>query len=225
MDFEKKYFEKYREQKLRTNFFNSLIRKLIKKSGRILDIGCAYGFYLKYLENDYETYGIDISLHAVEKAKQICKHSKIAVMSAERLEFKNNFFDLILCLDILEHLINPRKCLDDCKKILKDNGFLIVGVPNTKSILKKLKGTEWFAYRDKTHISIFDKEKWEELFKEHNFEILKCFSEGFWDIPYVKFLKSLQKVFLIPGVIQYKLKRILIPPIGENLIYILRCKK
>lgn len=225
MNFEKEYFERYKEQKLRTNFFNSLIRNLVKKNSRILDIGCAYGFYLKYLEKDYETYGIDISLHAVEKAKQICKDSKIAVMSAERLEFKNNFFDLILCLDVLEHSINPKKCLENCRAILKNNGFLIVSVPNTKSIFKNLKGKDWFAYKDKTRISVFDREKWEELFKRYNFEILKCFSEGFWDISYFKFLKQLQKIFLIPGVIQYKLKKIIIPPIGENLIYILMCKK
>ena len=88
-------------------------------------------------------------------------------------------------------------------------------------ILLFLKKDNWFGFTDKTHLSILPKKEWIDLLKKYEFRITKLASDGFWDIPYFSFLpKSIQKAFLIPGYAQYKLKRLVMPPIGENLIII-----
>lgn len=217
--FEKDYFKEYKENVFRNKFWVSYIKENIQKGIKILVMGCAYGYLPKRLEENYEVYGIDISNYAIDQAKKISKKSKFKVMDAENIRLKQKF-DVIFCLDILEHLENPEKCIKSCNKLLNQGGLLIISIPNLNSLLKPLKGVNWFGYRDKTHVSLLKPKRWKRLLKRNNFRIVKEFTDGFFDIPYFSFLKFLQKLFLIPGWLQYKIKKPFIHKIGENLILI-----
>lgn len=227
--FGKEYFYKYRNHKLRSKFWKTFLNKNLNQNNgrpRILDVGCAYGFLLQELESSFETYGIEISKYAVDKARKIAKESKIYTANAENFYFKSNFFDAIFCLDTLEHLKIPEKCIKICSKIIKKNGLLIVSVPNLRSALKGFKGCDWFAYRDKTHVSLLPPEQWKSNLEKNHFKIIKIFSDGFFDPPYVSFLpaKFQRIIFLFPGWLQYKTKKIFIPSIGENIIIVAKKK-
>ncbi len=218
--FTKKYFKKYKEQKWRWKFWEDFLKKKLEKGAKILEIGCAYGYLLKLLEKRYKTYGVDISPYAIEKAKKICKKTKFFVGNIEKIKLKNNF-SAILCFDVLEHLKHPEKCIKKCYRALKKDGFLIISVPNTKSIFKPIKKEKWFGYRDKTHISLYPPEKWKKLIEGAHLTIVLQFTDGFFDIPYFPCIpKFFQKIFLIPGYLQYKLKKPFIKKIGENLIIV-----
>lgn len=89
-----------------------------------LDVGCAYGFVVELLkELGYEAYGVDISKFAVAKERG-------AILGdAENLPFKRSSFDLITCFETIEHLRNPELFLEECHRILKPSGVLIVSTP------------------------------------------------------------------------------------------------
>lgn len=108
-----------------------------KNNGKALDIGCAFGFFLKYLPN-FEKYGIDISIYAIERAKAIPK-VKFFVHSIEnKTNFKKNYFDVITAFDVLEHLNNLSNALAEIRRLLKKDGILLFTFPNTDCLIGKL---------------------------------------------------------------------------------------
>lgn len=230
--FNKKYFTKNYPQslidekkKLNNKFWIRYLRRL-KPNGKLLDIGCGEGFFLEVAQKHWETYGVDISEYAINKAKKRCKKTRLYVQDATKLDFDNNQFDIIVCFDVLEHLPEPKLCLLNCNRILKANGLLLISTPNLHSLGRIWKQKNWFGYRDSTHISILSKKVWIEFLAHSNFSILKIFYDWLWDSPYFSkapvFLQHL--IFKIPSTLLFCLGIHSTKVLGENL-YITTIKK
>jgi len=214
----KKYFGQYFWAR---RYYAQLIKKH-KKSGRVLEIGCGLGDLLHFLEENFETYGIDISDYAIKKAKKKAKNSILKVMKAKDIDaFRKNFFDVIVSCHLLEHLPNPSLVLAKIGQILKKDGIVLIAVPNTSSLGRKMKKQNWVGLRDKTHISLLPPDQWLNLLRKNGLEPFKKFSDGFWDAPYLPLIPSLlQKIlFGLPCGIQAVLGFSFLPvPLGESLI-------
>lgn len=107
-----------------------------KDSSRILDIGIGYGFVEELIKNrNHILYGIDISDTAVANLKKRLK-GHFFVQSIYKLTFKKKFFDVVMALEVLEHIPPSKilKVLSSIKKILKDNGVLIISVPTNEGL-------------------------------------------------------------------------------------------
>lgn len=86
----------------------------------LLDVGCGEGNYF-HLYKDKEYFGIDL----LEST-----NPRIIKCNAENILFKDNYFDTVVCMDVLEHVTYPNKVLKEIYRILKPNGKLILSVPN-----------------------------------------------------------------------------------------------
>ena len=106
--------------------------KNLPKWKRILDIGCGNGEFSCHFFNKYEAvYGIDISETAVKIArKKKIIAEQIDLDNCPRLPFELKFFDTIVCTEVIEHLINFQNVFKLFHEVLKDDGVLIVTVPN-----------------------------------------------------------------------------------------------
>jgi len=185
-------------------YYALLIRKY-KRTGRVLEIGCGFGDLLRFLQKDFKTYGIDISNYVIKEAKKKTKNSILRVMRAEKIDtFKKGSFDIIISCHVLEHLPNPSLVINKMAMILKEGGIVLIVVPNTSSLGKKIKKQNWVGLKDKTHISLFSPKKWLELLRRSGLEPFKVFSDGLWDSPYLPLIPSFfQKIlFGLPGGIQ-----------------------
>jgi SAM-dependent methyltransferase len=132
--------------------YNKIIK--YKKSGRFLDVGCAFGFFAKKFEKDFEVFGFDISNHAIKKAKQLLpkfKNNFFVHNAEEKWPFPKKFFDVILMWHIIEHLPHPKKCLENAFNCLKDDGILFIGFPTKLFELPK-----WLVKSKKTIQKIND---------------------------------------------------------------------
>ncbi len=212
-DFEENYFTDYKEQTFRWEFWSNYINKNFQCP--TLEIGCSYGFLYKYLRN-YT--GVDISKHAIKIAQKQNKEA-FQVMDAEKLDFKNNQFNLILTLDLLEHLNNPENCIKECARVLKQGGSIIISTPNPESKSKRVKGKNWFAHKDKTHVSIHNANYWIKLLKKYNFVVTVNKTIDLFDFPYFN------KLFILINLILYKIKKPFINKYGDNLVIIARIDK
>lgn len=101
-----------------------------RPSGFAIDIGCGGGYTAKILEPRWRTVAADLSQEALQLSQQrgvsrLCQVD----MTRFSLPFKNNSFDLILALDVIEHVEDDVRALAECRRILKDDGLLIVTVP------------------------------------------------------------------------------------------------
>lgn len=102
---------------------------------KVLDIGCGRGFYVNALascEFIKEIIGIDKNERYLEVARKnkIDKRVKIMKGSVYAIPFKDNFFDLVICSEVLEHLKNESMALNEIKRVMKRNGELIITVPS-----------------------------------------------------------------------------------------------
>lgn len=106
---------------------------------KVLDIGAGYG-YIERLISKYKLvkiYGNDISENAIRNLKERFKGS-FKQESVYKMKYERNFFDIIFILEVLEHVPPSKtfKVLEDVKKILKKNGYLILSVPTNEGLEK-----------------------------------------------------------------------------------------
>ncbi len=131
----KNYFKIEKEHWLmkirRTIVQDSLDRYLGKapKHTKLLDFGCGSGIFVEELEKaGFDAHGVDISDEAVRfGALQGIKN--LSVIDSHKINFPDNTFDVVLSMDVLEHLEDEEWALKEIERILKPNGIFVVMVP------------------------------------------------------------------------------------------------
>lgn len=100
---------------------------------RLLDIGCGRGKIAFFLKNKAsEIYGVDNSKRELQFAKKNGLKVKLIDLDKSKLPFKNNFFDTVTCLDVIEHVRNPFTLVNEAFRVLKKNGSFILSAPNIR---------------------------------------------------------------------------------------------
>ena len=157
------------------------------KKGEILDIGCGTGDFLKHMASSgWHAYGVE-----TDRGAKIIAEKKLGKKIEEKLDLLNreNKYDVISMWHVLEHVYDVEKYLKKVYKLLKDDGVLVVGVPNCASYdAKKYKGN-WVAYDLPIHLSHFRKNNIEALAKKSSFE-LKQIKPLFFDAYYIGMLSA-----------------------------------
>ena len=156
----------------------------IPKGGNMLDIGCSGGNTLCYLkENNIidEAVGVDfMNIPQSNQQNLLIDKFILADLQQQQLNLPEQYFDTMLCADVLEHLLDPWATLEYLKKFMKKGGLLIISIPNIRefSALRKifLKGDFLYApsgILDKTHLRFFCKKNIQELVSGAGFVIEK----------------------------------------------------
>ncbi|MEM2351978.1 MAG: class I SAM-dependent methyltransferase [Thermoproteota archaeon] len=98
---------------------------------RILEVGCGDGGVIQLLRPlNNEVFGVDISETAIARCQEKGIKAFLLDVSSEPLPFEDDFFDVVICLETLEHLTNPYYALMEMRRVLKNKGKLICSVPN-----------------------------------------------------------------------------------------------
>lgn len=172
------------------SYFSNIRKDLIslidpkKKDLKILEVGAGYGETLHYLKQNgvaLEAIGVDIfeDTHNKQRYKSI---DRFIFGNIEDLSFPeyDNYFDIILLPDVLEHIFEPQKILNKLKGYLKVDGNIIVSMPNIRhySALKKIFIEGDFRYEDSgifdyTHVRFYCKKNIHELLKNSGYTVKK----------------------------------------------------
>jgi len=151
--------------------------------GKILDVGCGAGGNLKTLqEQGWDPYGIEISEVAAAHARRLVTEN-IHTGTLESAPFSAKSFDLVLMSHSLEHLPSPLEALQRIHRLLKDDGLLVVSVPNLKSLEFKLFGPWWFQLDPPRHFYHFEKKSLARALAKSGFRIHQArtaVSSVFW---------------------------------------------
>src|SRR3989338_2416812 len=162
----------------------------LKKSDVVLDLGCGNGQNaIKASRIVNRVVSCDIDKELLNIAEEEAKLKKInnikfeIVNLEERLKYRNNSFSSIIFLDVLEHLKNRDEILSGIKRVLRPQGLLFLGVPNSQTSWKKLQRSVGIcSFSDPDHKIEFSEEQIIALLKKHGFSI-KHFGYGYFDTP------------------------------------------
>ena len=133
--FYKEYFELEKDNwwfKVRRNLIFLLLKKYNRRlfqETKIFDFGCGSGFLVGELQKKgYQSFGTDMSTEAIEYGT---KHGidNLSVAKDGRINFPDNNFDVVLALDVLEHLEDERPAIKEIDRVLKSGGVAIITVP------------------------------------------------------------------------------------------------
>ena len=145
---------------------------------RLLDIGCASGEHtLYYLKKCNKVFGVDANKDLIETANERYPQIKFRVANAESLPFAKNYFDVVVMNDVLEHVEDEKKSLDETHRVLKKDGIVILSSPNISNCVARiyhlLTGKMWlFKTFTTDHINPISYWEIERIFKESGF--VKC---------------------------------------------------
>lgn len=169
-----------------------IVHKLIEKyntkeNPKILDIGCGTGKNMEDLQNLGSIYGLDSSPEALRFCKKRGLNNLI-LGSAEKTKLKNNFFDIITILDVLEHT-DDKKTLKEVHRILRDDGLIIITVPAFSWLW-----SNWDIVLH--HKRRYTKKNLTGVFKKEGLQIIKIsYMYSFLVLP-VLIIRALKSLFL-----------------------------
>lgn len=201
---EKTFYEYDRiADRKRVDFIARVLQGSLGKDARVLDVGCGNGVISRHLGRlGFNVTGVDVSDKTIEKARSLTNLPNVVFMrkSAEELVASGEKYEAVICSEVLEHLTNPGALLEVLYSSLKDNGKLIVTVPNgngprealvTRPVLNMRSKNNWMwrvvvrlkkslGYQGTTvqsaadnldHIQFFSKKDLEQLLQSHRFKI------------------------------------------------------
>ncbi len=198
-NFEKKNWEKFHKERLKTNFpiwpneillkiiFGNYLAKTIKltKKSNILDVGCGFGNNLMPFKNlGCNLYGTEVTQATANIAEKILKQNNIKAKIRkglnQSLPFENNFFDLLISINVLHYEKNEKgiiKSLKEYKRVLKKNANLIIFTVGPKHQIYEraeslgnhvFKIQNW-DFRNDSKYFYFDNEKYLQSYVENFF--------------------------------------------------------
>jgi SAM-dependent methyltransferase len=163
--------------------------------GRLLDIGCNYGFFLRTCETYFDAHGLDISRYAICRAKLHAPTANVMLGDVRMgLPYKDGTFDVVTMFDTLEHLANHGCVLRDVCRILKPGGLLTLTTPNRWSINSILFGRDYWFKRDATHVVLFSRGSLKRALSEAGFGHVRLRT-----ISLLHFLSDFGRRYTAPG--------------------------
>lgn len=161
------------------NFTDRINRiRRYKKSGQLLDIGCAYGYFLKVAQKYYECTGLDLNPE-VTKVAQKTTNAKILTGDFLTLKMPQNYFDIVCMFDTIEHLKYPDKYIKKVTSILKPGGIVVIETGDIGSIMAKIQGGGWRLITPPFHLQYFNKKSLTNLLQKNGFAAVNTSRVGF----------------------------------------------
>lgn len=145
---------------------------------KVLEIGCGAGGFRSNLDLQHEYWGVEptdnIANEAANKLDRVL-HGTYEQVSSQLPE---QYFDLIICNDVIEHMLDPESFMRSVRSKLSSNGVIVGSIPNVRFLLnlyELLADKDW-RYKDsgildRTHLRFFTEKSILRLFNENSFRV------------------------------------------------------
>jgi 2-polyprenyl-3-methyl-5-hydroxy-6-metoxy-1,4-benzoquinol methylase len=217
-----KEYAKSRDLKIATALPRLAAIKTLAPGKRLLDVGCATGFFLEAaVEQGYEASGVEFSTVAISLARPDIRE-RITCGDVNTLLGQDVAkFDVVTAFDIIEHVQDPVKFVEDIRNALVPGGVLALSTPDTGHFLRYLMRSKWPMLQPMQHTVLFSRRAIEELLKRCGFVDVKVeTAHKFLTLDYLSDQLAATNPFLQRG---YQALRWLVPsplrrkPIAVNI--------
>jgi SAM-dependent methyltransferase len=178
----KGYADYIGQRESRKRHFRSLIpsiqRHLTGSCPRVVDVGCAAGFFLEVVrERGWNGLGVEVSGFAAEYARSRLGLDVIVGTLAEAA-LPEASVDLVTLWDVVEHLPSPRDVLGEARRVLRPGGMLCVSTGDISGFTARFYGARWSLLAPPGHLFYFSRRTLFALLRQSGFEVLQWQSDG-----------------------------------------------
>ncbi len=139
--------------------------------GHLLDVGCATGVFLDGMrQRGWTVAGIEVNAEAARYAQKRLG-LEVFVGELEEAGYPDAGFDVVTLWDVLEHVRDPRRTLEEIARILQPSGLLVLSLPNPDCLEARLFGLYWAGWDVPRHLYIFSRSVLERLLAEAGFQL------------------------------------------------------
>jgi len=143
-------------------------------AGDVLDIGCGDGIFLRKMRaRGWRIHGTELAGVTFERASRIEGIDLSLSGDSSELPWPDASMDVITIWHVLEHIANPDKLIHECRRVLKNDGILIVEVPNVESLQARVFGSWWLHLDPPRHVTQFSRRGLHALLARSDFPLVK----------------------------------------------------
>jgi len=179
------------------SFYNALKANkanLPKPGAKVLDIGTAGGAYLEAATKfGYEAWGMEPSQMLVAEGKK--RGLKIEQGTIDSHKFQPGTFDLVSLWDVLEHVVDAKACLRECRRLLKPDGVLLLNYPDIGTGMAKAAGKK-FWWILSVHIHHFDHKSVVNICEKTGFNVIS--QKPYWQTLEFGYLEGMAAHLKVP---------------------------
>jgi 2-polyprenyl-3-methyl-5-hydroxy-6-metoxy-1,4-benzoquinol methylase len=163
------------EEVLRAEFRTVVedLRRAGASDGKLLELGCAYGFFLAEAKSHFEVQGIEVS----ESAARFCLSRGLDVergILTEEYVGRHAPFDAVVMLDVVEHLTEPDEVMKLLHKGIKPGGKLLLSTGDWDSWLSRIMGKHWRLMTPPQHTFFFSPRTLSAMLARVGFDVIEC---------------------------------------------------
>lgn len=155
---------------------------------RVLDIGCGGGEFGRALKERgvREVVGVELVERAWQMARQNLDDAILGNIESIDLPFIDGHFDCVCFGDVLEHLVDPTAVLTKCARVLRDDGLMVMSIPNVRffQVIVMLASGRWryddAGILDRTHLRFFTAYEMQEMVRQAGLEVARMAPLSMW---------------------------------------------
>ncbi len=163
------------EQNIKLTFRKRLRTiELLARKGRLLDVGCATGFFLDLARSQgWEVVGSEVSEFSARYARERFGLD-VRLGTLRQLDLDAASFDAVTMWDVIEHVVDPLAELQEVRRILRPQGILSIITPDAGSWVARLLGPRWEEFRRvREHIYFFSRRTMASMLRKAGLDVVR----------------------------------------------------
>ncbi len=150
----------------------NILKRYSKLGDSLLEIGSAYGFFLKEAKDFFDVKGLEVSNAAVEYCRKNGQNVFQGILTEDIIDRLSSKFKVIVFLDVIEHISNPNEFFYNLEKITSKGSLLMLTTGNFSSFFSRLLGKYWRLMTPPQHVFFYSKKSLVKLLKKYGYEII-----------------------------------------------------
>lgn len=166
------------EKILRKQFAEELsqLQKHANNSHRsLLEIGCAYGFFLEEAKKRFEVKGLEVAESAVAFCRTRGLDVSPGILDNAQID-KMDKFDVVCFFDVIEHVTDPEEFLSSVARITSKGGIIMFTTGDFKSLISRIMGKKWRLMTPPQHLFFYTRKSIEKLLENAGFQLVELTS-------------------------------------------------
>lgn len=175
------YFDYQSTEQISKRNFAVFVKRMsqVQASGHLLELGCAYGYFLDLAKDHWSVTGVDISRAAITSCST--RHGdSVFCGDLLSLDLPGLYYDWVVAWDVIEHLNQPRAYVHRCFELLRPGGFLAVTTGDASSWVARLLGSKWRLLIPPSHLVFLSRKGISVLLEEAGYSEIVVDTIGYY---------------------------------------------